>query len=268
MEARRPCRRAPACRSGARWCRAVTAARSALRARYWRYQRHAHEQREAQRGGAARSAPRRSGSACSAHPRQAFSSRARAQRAQVGVDLGTLRRPREQRRKALGHRHLRARSAARRSRGNLAGCAVATSTQRPRGAPRLAAAAPRPPPRWPCAGTRPGRTARSRCGCARGSAHRSPSTALTAARSSLELREQRAQPLQIARVADVHRRGQRGDARARLPLAARRGSPARCDWRCARARRRRSAAPMRRAHRQAAALPRLPLGTMKEAGSP
>ena len=76
----------------------------------------------------------------------------------------------------------------------------------------------RPRPRY--AGTRSGRTARSPCGCARGSASSSTESALATARAARQCPETGTQALHVARVAHVHRGRQRGDAGARLPLAA------------------------------------------------
>ena len=150
---------------------------------------------------------------------------------------------------------------------NLAGCAVATSTQR--SARRSGGeAARRRPRRSRCAGTTSGRARGSRGGSWRGSRRRRRPPRVTLPRSCSTVREQPAQALHVARVADVHRRGQR---RARSAAAATRrsaGTPAPCDWHCSPARSRRSAVRISRAQMQASALPRLPVGMMKFGARP
>ena len=134
-------------------------------------------------------------------------------------------------------------SGARRVSRNFAGCAVATSSQ------RLRARSGRVQPRiglgghCACADTRCGHSGRNRCESGPASPHRRSRRRRIAVRSACRLRVQRRQALQIARIADIHRRW-KGRARSRAHAACpRAGNRARCDWHCARARSRRSAHP-------------------------
>src|SRR5580704_5389570 len=85
---------------------AVTAARSALRARYWRYQRHAQESAKPT-AAATTIRPQAVGvSLLSSSFTSASLRDHRGQRGQLRLDLNARAGAREQRRQALGHRHL------------------------------------------------------------------------------------------------------------------------------------------------------------------